>query len=599
MSDEVDVSPVPENGRFIARLVLGLVQGVWLYALYRAADADVWPATEPTLFAPQILVALYVPLLISQAMGTMRLRTLLIWAAAATLVIYGLGTYDRIRDPVSVITNKDDLLPLASLFFCGFAGLFIAQSLIAGGDTQRKYIADYGAYFDAAWKQGVQLALSAVFVGVFWGVLWLGAALFDLIKLDFLEKLLEHEWFAIPATALAVAAAIHLTDVRARLVSGIRGVILTLLGWLLPLMALIAAGFLIGLVFTGFAPLWQTKAATAGLLSAAAALVILINAAYQNGEHDEVRPALLRYSELVASFALVPLVLIAAYALSLRVTQYGWTVERITALACVIAGLCYAIGYAVAAVFSLMGRPWMQTLQPVNIGTSFVILVMLVALFTPIADPMNLSVDDQIARLRDGKISAASFDYDYLKNETGRFGKRALEKLAKSKDAEISKRAKYELTNKSGMPEAAPPLDIAANIHLYPKGKVLPKSLINQNWSEVKTDTGIPACLLYAESPCDVILADMDGDGVDEAIVVVAGTDIYWWGTVLKQMPEGGWMVAGTLPVPHCRGDLDALKAGKFTVAPPKTPTWNVLQVGGHDIPFTTANPVQNPTCPK
>src|ERR1700744_4738925 len=282
MSDEAELPP--QSGRFVARLVLGLVQGIWLYALYRAADAHVWPATEPTSFAPQILTALYVPLLISQAMGTMRLRTLLIWAVVATIVTCGLGTYDRMRDPIDVITNKDDLLPLASLFFFGFAGLFISQSLIAGAGTQRKYIADYTAYFDAAWKLGVQLALSAVFVGVFWGVLWLGAALFNLIKLDFLEKLIAHDWFSIPATALATAAAIHLTDVRARLVAGIRGVVLTLLGWLLPLMALIAAGFLVGLVFTGFTPLWQTKAATAGLLSSAAALVILINAAYRNGE---------------------------------------------------------------------------------------------------------------------------------------------------------------------------------------------------------------------------------------------------------------------------------------------------------------------------
>ena len=595
MSDEAETSP--QNGRFIARLVLGLVQGIWLYALYRAADANVWPATEPTSFAPQILTALYVPLLIGQAIGTMRLRTLLIWAAVATVAMCGLGTYDKLRDPVSVITGKDDLLPLFSLFFFGFAGLFIAQSMIAGADASRRYIASYGDYFDASWKLAVQLALSAVFVGVFWGVLWLGAGLFDLIKLDFLEKLLEHEWFAIPATALATAAAIHLTDARAGLVAGIRSVALTLLGWLLPLMAVIAVGFFIGLIFTGFAPLWQTKAAAAGLLGAAAALVILINAAYQNGEQEDERPALLRYAEIVASFALVPLVLIAAYALALRVAQYGWTVERITILACIIAGLCYAFGYAAAAAFTLLGRAWMHLLQPVNIGTSFVIIVLLLALFTPIADPMALSVDDQMARLRAGKISAANFDYDYLKRETGRFGVRALEKLAKSKDADVAKRAKYELVNGSSMPApAAPPVDIAANIHLYPKGKTLPQSMLHQNWLAVKGDTGVPACLLYASSPCDVILADMDGDGVDEAIVVVGGTDLYWWGTVLKQTADGGWTIAGTLPTPHCKGDLEALKAGKFTTAPPKTPAWNVLQVGGHDIPLLQTNPV--PVCP-
>jgi hypothetical protein len=237
-------------------------------------------------------------------------------------------------------------------------------------------------------------------------------------------------------------------------------------------------------------------------------------------------------------------------------------------------------------------------LQPVNVTTAFVIVGLLIVLFTPIADPMKLSVDDQIARLHAGKISAAHFDYDYLKRQTGRFGTRALQKLAKSKNAEIAKRAKYELANGGAMPAPfAPPPDIVANIHLYPKGKTLPKTLLSQKWIETKSDTGIPACLLYAASPCDVILADMDDDGVDEAIVVIGGTDIYWTGTVLKQMPDGRWMVVGNIFPPHCRGDLETLKAGKYTLAPPQKSIWNVLQANGHDIAFTKATVVT--TCPK
>ena len=596
MTSQTDLEPAPQRTLFLARLALGAAQGLVLYLLYRAADAHVWPATEPTSFAPQLMTALYVPLLVSQAMGSMRRRTLLIWALIAAIACCGLATYDRLSHPVTVITNPDDLLPRFSLFFFGFAGLFIAQSLIAGGDAERRYVAGYAAYFDAAWKLGVQLALSAVFVGGFWGVLWLGAALFDLIKLNFLEKLIEHDWFAIPATALATAAAIHLTDVRAKLVAGIRGVVLTLLGWLLPLMALIAAGFLTGLFFTGFAPLWQTKSAAAGLLGAAAALVVLINAAYQNGE--AVRPALLRIAELVASFALVPLVLIAAYALSLRVTQYGWTVDRIVTLACIIAALCYAFGYAAAAVRSLMGHPWMQLLQPVNIATSFVVIALLLLLFTPLADPMKLSVDSQIARLRDGRISATAFDYDYLKRETGRFGLRALHKLSKSEDPTIARRARYVLTTGGARPAPLPaPVDLAANITVWPRGKTLPPSLLKQDWRAVKTEMSVPACLITPGFHCEAVLTDMNGDGAEEAIIV-NGNDVYWWGTILQQTASG-WTIAGMLPSPHCKGDLQALRAGKFTMAPPKSPAWKTLQIDGRDLAFTPANPLSNVTCPR
>jgi hypothetical protein len=338
MSDDA----APRGDIFIARLVIGLLQGIALYALYRASDGHGWPANDPYAFAPLALIALYVPLLVSQAAGSMRLTTLIAWAVVATVVCAGLAFYDRFHANIVVITKPDDLIPDFPTFFFGFAALFIAQSLITASDHERRVIASYDGYFDAAWKLGVQLALATVFVGVFWGVLWLGAMLFGLIKLNFLEKLLEHDWFAIPATTLATAAALHLTDVRARLVAGIRNVVLTMLAWLLPLLTIIAVGFLVSLFVTGLQPLWQTKEAASGLLIAAASLVVLINAAYQNGE--DARPSALRYAEAAASFALIPLVLLAIYAVNLRVSQYGLTTDRIASIACLISHCAAANG---------------------------------------------------------------------------------------------------------------------------------------------------------------------------------------------------------------------------------------------------------------
>ena len=75
----------------------------------------------------------------------------------------------------------------------------------------------------------MQGALAAAFTGAFWGLLWLGAGLFDLINIDFFIELLQERWFAIPATTLAVSAAAHVTDVRAGIVRGIRTLGLSLL----------------------------------------------------------------------------------------------------------------------------------------------------------------------------------------------------------------------------------------------------------------------------------------------------------------------------------------------------------------------------------
>ena len=75
-------------------------------------------------------------------------------------------------------------------------------------------------------------------------MLELGAALFGLLGMGLLEAILRERWFFLPALALATMLAIHATDVQPGLIRGIRDLGLTLLSWLLPVLAVIAAVFL-------------------------------------------------------------------------------------------------------------------------------------------------------------------------------------------------------------------------------------------------------------------------------------------------------------------------------------------------------------------
>ena len=77
-----------------------------------------------------------------------------------------------------------------------------------------------------------------------------------------------------------------------------------LLSWLLPVMTLLAIAFLLALPFTGLEPLWSTRQATAILLTASSALVVLINAGYQDGRYAS--PATLRYASRTAALVLIP-----------------------------------------------------------------------------------------------------------------------------------------------------------------------------------------------------------------------------------------------------------------------------------------------------
>jgi hypothetical protein len=95
----------------------------------------------------------------------------------------------------------------------------------------------------------------------------LGTALFKLIDIDFFRELIRHRWFALPATTLAFACALHVTDTRAGIVRGMRVLVHTLLSWLLPLMALfalLAAGSFRG-IHDGWGRAFDYAAGVAGL----------------------------------------------------------------------------------------------------------------------------------------------------------------------------------------------------------------------------------------------------------------------------------------------------------------------------------------------
>jgi hypothetical protein len=199
----------------LARIAIGLMQGVALYLLQQAFEAKTWPATDGLTFAPLIVVAVFVPTIVVAGLGNMRARTLAAWTAVAIAVCAGLAIYNIFRD-LTGGTAIQRVTPTATLWLCLGAGLFIAHALIASGDADRKFIASYSRYFDMSWAQGVQLALAVCFVALFWAMLELGAELFRLIKIELLADLIKRSWFWIPMTALAFTYALHMTDMRGR-----------------------------------------------------------------------------------------------------------------------------------------------------------------------------------------------------------------------------------------------------------------------------------------------------------------------------------------------------------------------------------------------
>jgi hypothetical protein len=541
------------------RLAIGLAQGVALFLLQKADESKAWPATQPMLYAPLLLCVLMIPFLPLAALSAMRRKSLMMWSMVAAGLTAILAVHAAW---VGAAPDRIGASPLSPpLFLATAAMLFIAHHLVQPADAVRKPVAPYADYFDLTWTNGVRLALSLAFTGAFWLLLGLAAALFQLIGVSAIGKLIGETAFAFPATGLMFAAAVHmavqLTEARAGLVRGALTVGLTLLTWLLPLMVLIGGGFLATLPFTGLAPLWGTKAATALLLTAGAALIILINAAYQDGQ--EPPHPIPRWAARIAGLLLIPIVALAGYALWLRIDQYGLTPERVFAAVFLVVATGFTVGYALAAL-----RPgaWMKGLERTNLVMAAVNVLLLIALFTPLADPARLSVSSQIHRLEHGKSAPEAFDYAFLRLDSGRYGRKALERLKASHNPEIARRATEALKPDYQRPARTPEAPVKAvlsKITVYPVGAKLPDDFVNQAWGD-DTDS---VCLV-SDSLCTALVFDVDGDGAAEVLFTAGGDfDVF-------QKTDGRWRKTADATT-VCDGPTtkDALKNGAVRLAPP------------------------------
>ena len=588
------------------RLGIGLLQGGMLYFLYRAAKDLTWPGTDPLLFAPLLLVFIFVPVLLMSALGHLPGKSLWRWMLLATVIAAGLAFHDVWRNigaPAS--SDYGGALPKAAypsplLWLFGAGGFYIAHSLVLASATERRTIASYPSYFDSAWKLLIQIQFSVLFVGAFWAVLGLGAAMFKLIELSFFMDLLKEPWFAIPVTAFAFACALHLTDVRPAIVQGIRNLLLVLLSWILPLAVLIIGAFLASMPFTGMEHLWATRHASALLLSAAAVLVILINTAFQNGAIADQVARVLRVSARLACGLLLPLIAIATYALGLRVGEYGWTTDRIIAACCLAVAGCYALGYAWAAS---RRSGWLAPIASVNIATAFIILAVLLALFSPVLDPARTSVADQMARLENGQQRADNFDFDYLRFEGKRYGSAALEQLkttTQGRDAallQIKAAQSLEKTSPRERSDVRPTFaDLRTNLKFWPSDKQVPDSFLTQDWRKEANPWRLPNCFRNRATVCDVYAIESDIEPKSSLLVVGQDRD-GGQAALFAQGPDARWRLAAVLPhdFSKCAVFRDKLRAGEFSLVPPAIKD---LEIAGRRIRFL---PVADPgaNCPR
>lgn len=571
-------------------LLIGALQGWALWGLWKAREVKVWPSMDPISERMLLYVSLALPfayyLSENLTLPDNRRRTALLLGIG--LLFAGLGAYSGWADytHIDALGSEWNFPPArpSDLLAAAILG-FILIPVIAHYEGGRARWS-YHALFETAWRNGLMFSYAALLTGVFWVVLFAGSMLMKSIGLNFVEDLIKKSIFAIPVTGIAFAAACALTLAKTDWIITLRRFCLSVFAWLLPLLLMFSLMWVIALPFTGLAPLFKTGNAAFILLWFIALSVGFANAAYQEG--NEAQPYGRRLSRLVefAWLSLVVLVVIAWLAMKQRISQYGWTEDRVWATFILVLATVYTLGYA----YSLRRRRgWLGNIGNTNIATALVMVAGLALMLSPIADARRIAVKSQMNRLLSG--SADSIDYSYLRWQAGRYGLDALKTLAAGVEHKertvIATKATQALKQKerysvADTPNVLTSEQIRLRFRILPQGEVASDNLLKTmqagtRWPEQRCMEVNAQCLIW--------MVDLNGDGTREAIVVQE-KPAQWaaYAYFYQFMPSGQYQYAGEINFRKAGDDKNAaaflknIELGQARVIPPR---FNDIEING------------------
>ena len=160
-----------------------------------------------------------------------------------------------------------------------------------------------------------------------------------------------------------------------------------------------------------------------------AGTLILANAAWLDGSKSAFRTRSIDILAQVSLLCLPLYSLLCLYSISLRISQYGLTADRVQALFLAVVAGIWGLSYA----GTVIARNWPVSIGRVNIACVLFVALLVILMNSPVLDPLRLSAEDQISRLRSGEIQPEDFDYKYLAS-LGRYGREKLDILNSGND---------------------------------------------------------------------------------------------------------------------------------------------------------------------
>ncbi|UXL38839.1 MULTISPECIES: DUF4153 domain-containing protein [Pseudomonas] len=316
---------------------------------------------------------------------------------------------------------------VGSWSFFGVVITYVCTVFILSWPTREGRFPRYEDLFRHAWDTVFIVLLGVLLNAVFWALLLLWGGLFKMLGIVALNKLFSTDGFICVSLAMVFALGVHMGREKDRVIGLLRGILLALCRFLLPLSALIVIVFSFALPFTGLEPIWDTGYSTPIMLWLVAVNLFLLNGVFQDGTQGSGYPTwLVRVIDLCL-LCLPVLVVLAGYSTWLRIEQYGLTPSRVLAMLLVLVIFVHSMA-ALWAV--LVPQPvWLGRLRLSNPLIALLCVALLLAIHTPWFSPLQLSANNQVQRVLSGKTPVDTFDADTLRNRLGPQGKQAYEAL--------------------------------------------------------------------------------------------------------------------------------------------------------------------------
>lgn len=541
-------------------LIIGLIHGLLLMGLDMAGAPQ-------SAFTYAACAGVTVWAVVLQLLGPQGVqRGTLLMTLGLGLLVAGVGAYDRMSVSVAAVRDTGWLAMIALSY--------IATAFILAWPTRQGLRPRYQDLFRHAWNNVFIVLLALALMGVFFWLLWLCGTLFEVVGISQIKALLEKPALLYVVLPVVFALGMRIGLQNEKVIGLLRGMLLSLCRFLLPLSAAIAVVFTCVLPFTGVQPIWATGQATAILLLLSAFNLFLVNGVFQDGEHGEAYPRGLRMLVNASLLCLPILVGLAAWASGLRIAQYGLTPSRIQAALLIGVMLVHAL----AAAWAVLPRhsAWLHGLRRSNPWIALLTVLLIVAYQSPLLDPLGLSARNQVARLLDGRTPVAAFDANTLYLGWGEPGREAFEALSKQVEAGTVLAPSERETLRQRLDDAR---DMGASPN--------PAHAV-QEWLGARPNhaEAFPAKVnaeYECAQGCYLWAQDLDGDGQDEVLVIphqryTASVSMFAW-------RGGAWKRVGIYTWNYSKPVVDdfvkRIQAGELK---PITPQYKTFQIDGQEL---------------